>query len=39
MSTPVLKVSEMSVIANSRGREVTLVDRLSFDLQIGRAHV
>lgn len=35
MSTPVLKVSEMSVIANSRGREVTLVDRLSFDLQQG----
>ncbi|MCF5407051.1 methionine ABC transporter ATP-binding protein, partial [Pseudomonas syringae] len=32
MSTPVLQVSEMSVVASHRGREVTLVDRLSFDL-------
>ncbi|KPB94469.1 ABC transporter ATP-binding protein [Pseudomonas syringae group genomosp. 3] len=39
MSTPVLKVSEMSVVASNvarhRGREVTLVDRLSFDLHQG----
>ncbi|PHX51360.1 methionine ABC transporter ATP-binding protein, partial [Pseudomonas syringae pv. syringae] len=35
MSTPVLQVSEMSVVASHRGREVTLVDRLSFDLHQG----
>ncbi|MCD5996624.1 ABC transporter ATP-binding protein [Pseudomonas sp. CDFA 602] len=35
MSAPVLKVSEMSVIANNRGHEVTLVDRLSFELRQG----
>ncbi|WP_122770727.1 ABC transporter ATP-binding protein [Pseudomonas viridiflava] len=35
MSTPVLKVNDMSVVASSRGREVTLVDRLSFDLNQG----
>ena len=35
MSTPVLKVNDMSVVASNRGREVTLVDRLSFDLNQG----
>ncbi|MQA57698.1 ABC transporter ATP-binding protein [Pseudomonas piscis] len=35
MSSPVLRVEELSVIAQNDGREVTLVDRLSFDLAEG----
>lgn len=35
MSAPVLRVNELSVIANNGGREVTLVDGLSFDLHQG----
>lgn len=35
MSTPVLRVEELSVIARNGEREVTLVDRLSFDLAEG----
>ncbi|UMZ12879.1 ABC transporter ATP-binding protein [Pseudomonas sp. MPFS] len=35
MNAPVLRVDELSVIAHDHGREVTLVDRLSFDLAEG----
>jgi len=35
MSAPVLRVNELSVIANNSGRDVTLVDGLSFDLHPG----
>lgn len=35
MSAPVLKVEELSVIARKGEHEVTLVDRLSFDLAEG----
>ncbi|MCE4056757.1 ABC transporter ATP-binding protein [Pseudomonas sp. Au-Pse12] len=35
MNTPLLQVDELSVIARSNGRDVTLVDRLSFTLAEG----
>lgn len=35
MSEAVLKVNDMSVVARQHGREITLVDRLSFDLHQG----
>ncbi|UCZ87561.1 ABC transporter ATP-binding protein [Pseudomonas sp. L5B5] len=35
MSSPILRVEDLSVIAHNEGREVTLVDRLSFDLAEG----
>jgi ABC-type dipeptide/oligopeptide/nickel transport system, ATPase component len=35
VSAPVLKVEELSVIARKGEHEVTLVDRLSFDLAEG----
>lgn len=35
MSTPILNVRDLSVVAKNHDRELTLVDRLSFDLHPG----